>query len=162
MKARTRRLALAFTGVAVLIACTAGACDTHPDSQSASQSLTNNYTNSATNAVKYPLNDMEAGGWTERQMLKEHLERQNNAKALRYITFLTQQGQVVATYPVQGMVFDPNSQMTTSQIVNGCNSSSNGCGAVTQAAGDNGTWGRKPAPPPSSPRPGWRSRCPRR
>lgn len=138
MKTRTKKLALALTGTSVLIACTAG-CDQTTSSQASSQSLTNDYTNAATSQVPYPLGDMKSGGWTERQMLKEHLERQNNPKALRYITFLTQQGQVVATYPVQGMVFDPNSQMTTSQIVNGCGS--NSCGAVTDAAGDNGTWG---------------------
>lgn len=139
MKTRTRKLALSLAGVGVLVACTAGSCDPTTSSQASSQSLTNDYTNAATSQVPYPLNDMKSGGWTERQMLKEHLERQNNPKALRYITFLTQQGQVVATYPVQGMVFDPNSQMTTSQIVNGCGS--NSCGAVTDAAGDNGTWG---------------------
>lgn len=138
MKTRTRKLALALTGVGVLVACTASSCAPTTSSQASSQSLTNDYTNAATSQVPYPLNDMKSGGWTERQMLKEHLERQNNPKALRYITFLTQQGQVVATYPVQGMVFDPNSQMTTSQIVNGCGSP---CGAVTDAAGDNGTWG---------------------
>jgi hypothetical protein len=139
VKTRTKNLTIAAIGTVLLFA--ASACDPNSDSQTTSQSLSNTYTNSATKTVPYPLNDMQAGGWTERTMLKEHLERQNNAKALRYITFITQQGQVVATYPVQGMVFDPNSQMTTNQIVNGCNSGGNGCGAVTQAAGDNGTWG---------------------
>lgn len=138
MKTRTRNVALALAGVGVLIACTAESCSSNTSSQDTSQHLTNDYTNAATSQVPYPLNDMKAGGWTERQMLKEHLERQNNPKALRYITFLTQQGQVVATYPVQGLVFDPNSQMTTSQVVNGYGSSG---GGVTQAAGDNGTWG---------------------
>lgn len=137
MKTRTRRLALAFTGITVLFACTAESCSSQ-SSQDTSQKLTDDYTKAATSQVPYPLDDMKSGGWTERHMLKEHLERQNNPKALRYITFLTQQGQVVATYPVQGMVFDPNSQMTTSQVLN-CQGGS--CGAVTQAAGDNGTWG---------------------
>lgn len=138
MKTRNRNLTLAFAGVAVLIACTAESCSPNTAAQDSSQKLTNDYTNAATSQVPYPLDDMKSGGWTERQMLKEHLERQNNPKALRYITFLTQQGQVVATYPVQGLVFDPNSQMTTSQVVNGYGS---GSGGVTDAAGDNGTWG---------------------
>jgi hypothetical protein len=138
MNPRRRKLAIGFGGIAVLLTTTAGSCDT-TSSQSTSQNLTNDYTNAATSQAPYPLGDMKAGGWTERQMLAEHLKRQNNPKALRYITFLTQQGQIVATYPVQGLVFDPNSQMTTSQIVNGCSSST--CGAVTAAAGDNGTWG---------------------
>lgn len=138
MKTRTRKLALAFGAIGVLLATTAGACG--PDSsQTTSQNLTNDYTNAATGTVPYPLSDMKAGGWTERKALAEHLKRQNNSKALRYIVLMTQQGQVIAQYPVQGLVFDPNSQMTTSQVVNGCGSSS--CGAVTDAAGDNGTWG---------------------
>jgi hypothetical protein len=137
VKTRTRNLTLAFGAIGVLLATTAGSCDS-ASSQSKSQTLTDDITNSSGDTVKYPLADMKAGGWTERHMLVEHLQRQNNPKALRYITFITQQGQVVATYPVQGMVFDPNSQLTTTQMVNGCNSN---CGAVTQAAGDNGTWG---------------------
>lgn len=141
MKPRTRTAFTALSAIGVLLATSASSCDSHSDSQAASQSLSNNYTNSATSSVPYPLNDMQAGGWTERRMLKEHLERQNNKQALRYIVLMTQQGQVIAQYPVQGMVFDPNSQMTTSQIVNGCNSGGNGCGAVTDSAGDNGTWG---------------------
>lgn len=138
MKTRTRNLALAFAGVGVLLACTAESCSSQPNSQSASQQQTDQYQKSATDAVPYPLSDMQSGGWTERRMLKEHLERQNNAKALRYIVLMTQQGQVIAQYPVQGMVFDPNSQMTTAQRVNDCGAQ---CGAVTDAPGDNGTWG---------------------
>jgi hypothetical protein len=138
MNKRTRNLAIAVSAIGLLM--TTAACDTNSDSQASSQSLTNTYTNSATSAVPYPLHDMQAGGWTERRLLAEHLKRQNNPNGLRWVVLLNMQGQPIVSWPLQGMVFDPNSQLTTAQIVNGCGSSST-CGAVTNAAGDNGTWG---------------------
>jgi hypothetical protein len=88
--------------------------------------------------VPYPLDDMKKGGWTERRLLAEHLKRQNDPKGLRYIVVMTQQGQVIASYPIQGMVFHPDSAMTNSDSISW---SSNGGSGVVAAPGDNGTWG---------------------
>jgi len=86
---------------------------------------------------------MAAGKWLERQMLVEHLKRQNNKAASRWIIIMNQQGQPITQFAIQGMAFSPDSQLTTSQLINGCVGTN--CGpAVTDAPGDNGTYGPEP------------------
>ena len=143
MKPRVRRTAasVAFCGLSVL--CLAGSCDDgQNDAQNQAQATTNEYQKAATQQVPYPLADMKSGGWSERRLLAEHLKRQNDPKAVLWIVWMSQQGQVIGQWPIQGMIFDPNSQMTNSQLINGCFNSGSSCaGSVTQAPGDNGTWG---------------------
>ena len=142
MKTRTRNLTLAFAGVGVLIACTAGACDSNTTAQDASQDTTNKVAAASSKAVPYPFDQMNQGKWLELQMLRENLLRQNNKAAARYVTWLTQQGQIVAQWPIQGMVFDPNSQMTATNIVSPCKGDGSGaCSVAVTAPGDNGTYG---------------------
>jgi hypothetical protein len=129
-------VSLAVTTVAILTG--AGACDDTPSAQNQAQNITNAYSQAAQDAVPYPLDDMKKGGWTERRLLAEHLKRQNDPKGLRYIIVMTQQGQVIAQYPVQGMVFHPDSAMTNADSISW---SSNGGSGVVEAPGDNGTWG---------------------
>lgn len=135
---RIRSVVAALAGVGLV--ATLAACDTGTSAQSQAQSVTNDYQRAAQQAVPYPLDAMKSGGWTERRALGEHLGRENDPNAIRWVTWLTQQGQVIATWPIKGMVFDPNSQMTNSQSVVGSCGSSSSCTTVA-APGDNGTWG---------------------
>lgn len=141
MHKKTQRTCAALTGAGVLVFTLAGSCDATDSAQSQAQAVTNAYQQAAQQAVPYPLDDMKSGGWLERTELAEHLKRQNDKKAMRWVILLTQQGQVVSQWPIQGMVFDPNSQMTNSQTINGCAGGSGACGVVTESPGDNGTWG---------------------
>lgn len=75
------------------------------------------------------------------KLLKENLLRQNDPNRLAYVTLLNEQGQPIAQYTIQGMVFSLNSQLTTPDIESGCGS---GCGNVVSAPGDNGTYGPEP------------------
>jgi hypothetical protein len=125
----------------VLAGCTASSTDS---AQMESQQTTEAYQEASQKAVPYPLAQMNSGGWLERQSLKEHLLRQNDPNAIRYIVLLTNQGQVIAQYTIKGMVFDPNSQMTNdNQLVSGWSGGSSNTyyNEVVNAPGDNGTWG---------------------
>jgi len=136
---RSRKVgATALLATGVFIFTGADSCDSTPTSQNAAQKVTEAYSQAAQDAVPYPLDEMKKGGWTERRLLAEHLKRQNDPKGLRYIVVMTQQGQVIASYPIQGMVFHPDSAMTNSQTISW---SSNGGSGVVEAPGDNGTWG---------------------
>jgi hypothetical protein len=127
---------------ALLLVLGLTACTSNQDStQQAAQKVTTSYQQAATAAVPYPLAKMTAGGWSERKELTEHLLRQNDPKSLRYVVMLSQQGQPIAQWPIQGMVFDPNSQLTNSQTVSGCPGDNSACGIATTSPGDNGTWG---------------------
>jgi hypothetical protein len=140
----TKRVKIAAAAVAALgIVVTATACtsDTNDSAQQASQGTSETLSQTAQKAVPYPLSQMQAGGFLERTELKEHLLRQNDKNALRYIVLLTQQGQVIAQYPIQGMVFDPNSQLTNTQNIETGYTNQAAYSDVVDSPGDNGTWG---------------------
>jgi hypothetical protein len=119
------------------------ACTSNPaPAQARNQGITNQIESAATHVVPYPLTQMEQLGWTEEKLIKEHLLREADPNSVRYITLLTQNGQVIATYTLKGMVFSPNSQMTESTDL-ACQGDSGGgvaCGTVNSPS-DNGTYG---------------------
>ena len=133
---KTSVAALFATGVFIFTG--ADSCDSTPTSQNAAQSDTEAYFKAARDAVPYPLDAMKKGGWTERRLLTEHLLRQNDPNGVRYAVWTTQNGQVMGSWPVRGMIFDPNSQLSNSQSISW---SSNGGSGVVAAPGDNGTYG---------------------
>lgn len=138
---KKKKVSLAILGATLgFIFLTAESCfDNNTQSQQASQAITEAYQKAATDTVPYPLEEMKKGGWTERRLLKEHLLRQNDPNGVRYVTWLSLQGQVIAQWTIKGMVFDPNSQMSNEQSITW---GSSGAGAgVVEAPGDNGTWG---------------------
>src|SRR6266702_6352203 len=135
---RVRMLAAVLAAGALI---PAGCTSNSDNAQQAAQNTTEKLSTTAQHAVPYPLSQMQSGGFLERTELKEHLLRQNDKNALRYIVLLTQMGKVIAQYALQGMVFDPNSQLTNTQnIENGSWNSSNYT-EVVDSPGDNGTWG---------------------
>lgn len=143
---RTKRKVFAGIAFAAVLGLSLAACDnTAPTSQAQkdNQTLSNKIENSATHAVPYPLSEMQTSGWTEERELREHLLRQTDPNAVRYIAWLTLNGQVIEQWPIKGMVFDPNSSMTeTTDIVcnTGSTDSAYACGTVN-SPGDNGTYG---------------------
>lgn len=138
---RLIRISAATLAVTGLFA-TATACDSSNDNaQQASQGTSEVVSQAAQKAIPYPLPQMQAGGFLERTELSEHLLRQNDKTAVRYIVMLTQQGQVIAQYPIEGMVFDPNSQLTNTQNIETGYTHSTVYSQVVDSPGDNGTWG---------------------
>lgn len=140
MKKLTHRqkLLATLTAVGILpIALMADSCGSSAQSQA--QQVTEQYSQHAQNAVPYPLTQMDAGGWTERTLLKERLLRQNDPNAIHYVYLLTPQGGLVGQWTIKGMVFSPNSQMTNTQSITW--SSGGSASGVVDAPGDNGTWG---------------------
>jgi len=139
---RRQRVLTTLVAVGVLpIALMADSCGTG-SAQSQAQQVTEQYSQHAQNAVPYPLSQMDAGGWTERTLLKEHLLRQNDPNAIHYVYWIVPMtGALVAQWTIKGMVFSPDSQMTNSQSISW---SSNGGSGVVDAPGDNGTWGPEP------------------
>ena len=149
--AQRRRYKLGIiTAIVAALALLLSACASSPatanDAQTSQQEVTDAYMTAAIAAVPYPLASMTSGGWLERTLLKEHLLRQNNAHRRAFVTIMNQMGQPIIQFPIQGMVFDQNSQMTTTDIINRyCRDCTGGGVAVTTpAAGDNGTWGPEP------------------
>jgi hypothetical protein len=141
----TRVPLLAAVGAAVVLtltACTSGTSASLNSSQDLTEKIAAHATNPALGGVAYPYDEMAAGGWLEEKMLAEHLKRQANPKAQRYVVLVAMTGQIVGQWPIQGMMFDPNAQMTTPKIAT-CtpHTGGGGCGAVVDAPGDNGTYG---------------------
>ncbi|GAC1369346.1 MAG: hypothetical protein NVSMB39_1070 [Candidatus Saccharimonadales bacterium] len=143
LKAQYRNMMAALVAIIAIVGLSACSGSTS-SSQSKSQQVTEDYQAAAEAAVPYPLDEVKKGGFLERKLLRENLLRQNNSNRLAYVILLNQQGQPIVQYPIRGMVFDLNSQMTTQDRINGCVSSSSCGGVVTRAPGDNGTWGDEP------------------
>jgi hypothetical protein len=134
-----KKLMLAL--VLVVLVATLGACSPAEETaQGKSQATTEAYSSAATKAVPYPLKEMKAGGWLERQNLRERLIRYSDPSKLSYIYLFSAQGQLMANYTVKGKVSNTSSQLTTSETVNDyCGSGE--CKIATPAPMDDGTWG---------------------
>lgn len=140
---RKTKIRLAVSMVASLVALAGlAACTADGSSaQSQAQAVTNDYSTASQQAVPYPLKAMKTGGWTERRLDTEHLIRENDPNAVRYVYLMTPTTQLVASWTIRGMVFDPNTQLTNTQTVASCGNSQGPCGTTVDAPGDNGTWG---------------------
>jgi len=143
-KKRTARGTVAALAViGIILGATAGACGGGSSSgQKKDQQNLSDARKSAQAAVPYPLADLKRGGWLERRLLRENLERENDPNRLAYAVLLNMQGNPVMQWPIKGRIFDLNSQMTTTNITechNGCSSP-----VVLEAMGDNGTFGDEP------------------
>lgn len=97
----------------------------------------------AQTAEPYPLAQMKSGGFLERSLLTENLLRQNDKHRLAYVVLLNMQGQPIAQYPIKGMVFSLNSQLTRTDQTERHGQYGDGSTVVT-AVGDNGTFGSEP------------------
>ncbi len=142
---RPIRIIAAVVAVAVTVTACTQTGPTEADSQTQSENVVETYQQSAERGAPYPLAAMVKGGWLERTLLTENLLRQNDRNRLAYVILMNNVGQPIIQYPIQGMVFSLNSQLTVEDKINysDCGSS---CGnaVATKSPGDNGTWGPEP------------------
>lgn len=129
-------------GVLLLTAVVATGCEStaKPTSQQREQRVTEEYQKKLAQAVPYPLDQMNDS--LERRQLRERLLRFNKPSKIAYIYLLSNVGTVVAFYTVKGKVSSVNSMLTVTQQVNECGAwSDRSCVAITDAAGDDGSYG---------------------
>lgn len=145
MKKRNVKFAGVAVGVTVL-ALPLAACGNSDASQAqqTNQDLTQQIEQAASqNGHRYPLSQMKQGGWTEEQLITEHLLRENDPNATRWVILMNLYMQPVAEWPIKGMIFDPNSSITETKDISCTGSTGNStyaCGTVDSPS-DNGTYG---------------------
>lgn len=137
MKNLSKKLAAA--GAALLIGVVGlTACGATSSSQKSAQQVTEQYSTKLTNAEPYPLAQMNDSA--ERANLREKLLRLNDPNKIGYVNELTQNGQIIATYTIKGKVSSNSSQLTNTQNCT-YTGASDGCGAVVDSMGDDGSFG---------------------
>ena len=132
-----KKILLPIIAILAIIILSASSCDDIGSQQSKSTKTTEQYTEAAVAAVPYPLAEMKASGWIERQNLKERLLRFSKANKISYIYLMSAQGQLIASYTVKGKVSNTASQLTASQKIN----SKYEGDPVTDLPDDQSTWG---------------------
>ena len=136
-----KTLKIASLGIA--LAFTLAACQQDGPSPSSAQGSGQQQTETAFSqqqaAVPFPVSALTDS--TERRNLRERLLRFNKPDRLGYV-YIFNFGKVIGYYAIKGKISNPDSQMTTSDLIerSGCGSS---CGyAVTvHAPGDDGSYG---------------------
>lgn len=133
-----------LTAIAVAVATlTLAGCDQGPPPSSAQkdgQALTEQAYQQQAKAVPYPASELTDS--LERRNLKNRLLRTNKPNAIGYVYILGMNGDFVGYYVIKGKVSSTQSQMTTTDLVQGCGSNSNySCAVTVQAPGDDGSYG---------------------
>jgi hypothetical protein len=105
------------------------------DSQSKGQATTEAYARKLTTARPYPLGAMNDS--TERAQLSERLQRMNDPNKIGYVTLLSANGQVIATFTIKGKISSTGSQLTNTQNVQVKYSTA----TVVDSMGDDGSYG---------------------
>jgi hypothetical protein len=135
-KSRTRSLPAVIGMGLVLLAGVAGMAQTaFADSQSDGQATTEAYARKLSTARAYPLGQMNDS--SERANLTERLLRMNNPNKIGYVTLLTQNGSVMATFTIKGKVSATGSQLTNTHNVIARYSQA----TVVDSMGDDGSYG---------------------
>lgn len=143
---RTIRSSVAvLAAIGIMIGVTAGACsgDDKKSGAAKDKETLSGVRAAAQTAVPYPFAQMKSGGFLERKLLTENLLRQNDTNRVAYVVLLSQQGQPITQYTIQGMVFSLNSQLTQTNQSEKHGSDSSGT-VVVDSVGDNGTFGPEP------------------
>lgn len=111
----TRIKALSAAAIATAAVITLSACGAGTQSSTqAGQAVTEQYAQKLTNAQPYPLSQMTNSA--ERANLRERLLRMNDPNKLGFIYEMTQNGQVIAEYPIKGKVTSTASQLTNTNL----------------------------------------------
>jgi hypothetical protein len=76
----------------------------------------------------------------ERRNLAERLKRTDNPNAIGYV-YLLSFGKPIGYYVVKGKVSNPDSQLTTTDLVTDCSGWSTPCRVTVPAPGDDGSYG---------------------
>jgi len=106
------------------------------DSQSDAQATTEQVATKLTTARPYPLSAMNDS--SERTNLTERLLRMNDPNKIGYVTLLTQNGQVLASFTIKGKVSSTGSQLTNTQNIESAYSNS---AVAVDSMGDDGSYG---------------------
>lgn len=103
-----------------------------------SGAVSNQVAQMAMQAVPYPLAQIKAaGGFLERQNLRERLLRFNNPSKLGYVYELSALGKYLGYFTIKGKISSTNSQLTETDQV----TTWGGGGYTLASVGDDGTWG---------------------
>lgn len=149
--ARRARIATALGAILATAGITLAAC-----SSSGSQSAVDASNDTAqieynefTSIVPYPYTKCDTGGVNcvaqppatslERTNIAKRLKQYNQANSTNYVYIFDFAGHVLGYYVIQGKVSSTGSEMTSTQQVTNCGNQG-GC-AVTDAIGDDGTYG---------------------
>ncbi len=135
-----KKLIISIIALLTFMLLTASSCEGGSDTQDKSKETTEKYTEAAVKAVPYPLSEMKASGWLERQNIKDRLLRYSKANKISYIYLMSSQGQLIASYTVKGKVSSTASQLSTSQYAD--TSGSSGASTTIDLPDDSGTWGQ--------------------
>ena len=130
-------LILALSGIVMSLVLSACLYAGQPDWFSQSEKTSDEIALAAFAAVPYPLSDVKAGGFLERQNLSERLTRFSKANKVGYL-YLMSFGKFVGYYVVKGKISSVNSQMTNEDQTWDCGKD---CETVAHSIGDDGTWG---------------------
>ncbi|GAC1521691.1 MAG: hypothetical protein NVS3B1_06230 [Marmoricola sp.] len=108
-----------------------------PSAQQSGQSQTETAFKQQSAAVPYPVTALTDS--TERRNLRERLLRFNKPNRLGYV-YIFNFGKVIGYYTIEGKISNPDSQMTTQQLIQSgdCNG---GCAVTVTAPGDDGSYG---------------------
>lgn len=111
----TKTKAISAAAVAVAAVITLSACGSSSQSSTQQgQATTEEYAKKLTAAQPYPLSQMNNSA--ERANLRERLLRMNDPNKIGYIYEMTQNGQVIAEYPIKGKVTSTASQLTNTNL----------------------------------------------
>lgn len=122
-----------------LAACTGGSGGSQSAVNDSNGAAQTEYTE-FTNAVHYPFAAKAPSNPLERENLAKRLTTYNSAGDTNYVYLMTFSGQVIGYYVIDGKVSSTGSEMTSTQQVTNCGSSGGDC-AVTDAIGDDGSYG---------------------
>lgn len=151
MKA-TIRSTVALVAVGLLFsACSKGgaAPPAAPSAQQTGQQQTETAFAAQQTAVPYPADQLKNS--LERANLRDRLLRLNDASKIGYVYLLSFTGQPFGFYTIKGKVSSTDSQMTTTDLIQGCpggqggNGATSGCGITVPAPGDDGSYGANEA-----------------
>lgn len=131
-----------ITTIALLFFIT-GCTSSSPAKQSAQQTgqrQTETAFNQQQAAVPYPVSALTDS--TERRNLRERLLRFNKPDRIGYV-YIFNFGKVIGYYTIEGKISNPDSQMTTSELIQRYCSDCSGGGAIATvpAPGDDGSYG---------------------
>ncbi|MGS2645939.1 hypothetical protein [Streptosporangium sp. G12] len=138
MKSINKRGAVALGAALLVLATTAGSCDSGSKEREAAQATSGNQQKKYEKAVPFPAGDLNSP--LDRANLSEYLKRSNNPSRVSYVYLLSKDAKVISYYTVKGKVTSVSSQLLPQDdIIDACGASA--CYQVVDSAGDDGTYG---------------------
>jgi hypothetical protein len=134
---------LSASGLAMALVLLSGCTSSSPrhnSAQSTGQAQTEQAFTQQQTAVPYPVSALTDS--TERRNLRERLLRFNKPDRIGYV-YIFNFGKVIGYYTIEGKISNPDSQMTTTDLIQRyCSDCSGGGTAITvPAPGDDGSYG---------------------